>query len=63
MAQRTECQTPGAQFHTHISGNTVAVQVDLPHELGLNKEAAELLENNLHNAVELVLARYFVAQS
>lgn len=59
MAHGTECQTPGAQFHTHISGATVEIRVDLPHELGLSEDDAKLLESNLHNAVELVLARYF----
>jgi len=63
MAQRTKCQTPGALYYTRISGKTLTVQVELPKELALSEEDATLLESNLHNAVELVLARYFVAQS
>jgi len=59
MARRTKCQTPGARFHTHVSAATVEVRVELPCALDLNEEGARLLEANVHNALELVLARYF----
>lgn len=62
MAQRTECQTPGARFHTRITGTSVEVSVDLPRQLDLDASKARLLERNLHNAVELVLAPYFAAR-
>jgi ssDNA-binding Zn-finger/Zn-ribbon topoisomerase 1 len=53
-AQETKCQTPGAIYDTHINDKGVSVKVDLP--LDLSEDEAELLEANLHNAVELVLA-------
>ena len=62
MALRTECQTPGTRFHTRITGATVEVRADLPYDPGLDEAAAKLLEDNLHNALELVLARYFTPQ-
>lgn len=59
MAVRTPCQTPGAVFHTAISARAVSVSADLPGSLDLSESEAVILEANLHNAVELVLARYF----
>jgi len=35
------------------------VSAELPADLNLSEDDAALLEANLHNAVELVLARYF----
>jgi hypothetical protein len=34
------------------------VEIDLGHDLILDDESAAILEANLHNAVELVLARF-----
>lgn len=59
MADSTVCQTPGAQFHIHITDTAIECSVDLPEPLSLTEEEAKLLEANLHNALELVLARYF----
>lgn len=59
MAAETPCQTPGAQFHTRITPVRVDVGVDLPAPLDLTEAEAAMLDANLHNAVELVLARYF----
>lgn len=59
MAMETPCQTSGAQFHIRIQKRTVAVKVDLPMNLLLDEDEAQVLEANLHNAMELVLARYF----
>jgi hypothetical protein len=59
MANQTPCQTPGAQFHTRISAKEIECKVDLPMELELTEEEATTLDANLHNALELVLARYF----
>lgn len=60
MAMETPCQTPGSQFHTYVHDNIVEITVNLPMDLNLTEEEAELLEANMHNAMELVLARYFV---
>ena len=59
MALATECQTPGAIYHTKITREDVVVRVNLPVPIFLTEEMAERLEINLHNAVELVLAPLF----
>lgn len=58
-ALRTPCQTNGAIWEIEISDDEIEVEVKLPFKLELTKEEAKLLENNLHNAVELVLSKYF----
>jgi len=58
-ALETECQTPDAVYDTEITPKDVKVDVKLPHELDLDEGQAELLEKNLHNVVELVLAPHF----
>jgi len=60
MARKTKCLTPGAIFHTTVSNCSVGVRVALPHNLTLNKAKARELEDHMHNAMELVLAPYFV---
>jgi len=60
MAIATECQTDGAVYSIHISDERVEAAVRLPFPLNLSKEQAVLLEKNLHNAVELVLAPHFL---
>jgi len=59
MAVETKCQTPGTYFNTHISGAMIKIEVITPVLLNQTKEEAELLEANIHNALELVLAPYF----
>lgn len=61
MSIATACQTHGAIYSTKIRPQSVAIRVDLPEPLGLSGEEAEVLEANPHNALELVLARYFQA--
>ena len=60
MAEATECQTPGAMYSTRVSGLGVEVRVQFPRHIEIEEEHAELIEANLHNAVELVLAPLFV---
>ncbi len=55
----TKCQTPDAQFHIEVSGKRVGCSIDLPIDLDLTDSEAKLLETNIHNAMELVLAPYF----
>lgn len=65
MAVSIPCQTPGATYHTMITEHgvdnhtCVSIEVDLPLTLALSNDDAKHLEDNLHNAVELVLSRYF----
>lgn len=62
MAMSTVCQTPGAQFHTHITGESLNVTVDFGRNLGLNEEQATLLGANVHNVLEMLLAQYYVPE-
>lgn len=59
MAVETECQTPGARFDTHIHETGFTVDFVYPGVLDLSEDQAELLDANIHNALELVLAPYF----
>lgn len=59
MAIETPCQTPGAYFHTSIQEEAVVVAVNFARKISLSPEQAEILEANIHNAMELVLAPYF----
>lgn len=59
MANKTTCQTPDAQFHTKIEDKAIYCKVDLPFDLKLTNDEAEILDTNIHNAMELVLAKYF----
>lgn len=59
-ANKTPCQTSGAQFHVKVEGKAVSISVDLPMDLELTEAEAKVLETNMHNAMELVLAPYFV---
>jgi hypothetical protein len=59
-AVKTKCQTPDAQFNIEINDKSVSVKVELPMELDLSESEAKLLESNIHNAMELVLAPYFI---
>ena len=60
MAIETPCQTPGANFTTHIMGTGTVVIIDYGRNLTMTKKAATLLEANIHNALELVFAPYFL---
>lgn len=60
MANKTKCLTSGAVFHTDINKRSVSVKVDLPFDLDVDEKEAEVLENLLHNQLELVLRSYFL---
>lgn len=59
MAVETKCQTNGAVYNTEISSNNISVNVSIPFSLELSEEEAALLDANIHNVLELVLAPYF----
>lgn len=65
MAVKTKCQTPGTNFTTNICDvpgipyTLIAISLRLPMMLNMTEEQAGLLEDNIHNALELVLAPYF----
>ena len=60
MAVATACQTPGVTYRTRINEHEIMIEVDLGMDsLVLSAESAALVEANLHNAIELVLARFY----
>tara|TARA_B100000212_G_scaffold296362_1_gene239692 strand:- start:1336 stop:1776 length:441 start_codon:yes stop_codon:yes gene_type:complete len=55
----TRCLTSGAQFHISTSPSGVGIDVDFPFQLNLDENQAIEMETLLHNAIELVLSRYW----
>ena len=55
----TRCLTSGAQFHISINPSNVEIDVDFPFQLNLDENQAIEMETLLHNAIELVLSRYW----
>ena len=60
MARSTKCQTPDAHFHISTNPKEILVRVEFGRTIDLNEKEAELLEDNIHNVLELVLARYYI---
>lgn len=60
MALLTKCQTPGAVFSTKIKPGEVNVKIKWAKLRFLTEAEATLLEANIHNALELVLAPYTI---
>lgn len=58
-AEATPCHTPGAQYHTLMHDHQVGETVDLPPTVTLTPEQAALVDTDMHNVLELVLAPYF----
>lgn len=58
-AMETECQTPDAVYNIKINDKSVLCNVELPFPIELSEEEAKQLESNIHNAMELVLSKYF----
>ncbi len=54
------CLTPDAFYDIHISPREVGVNVRLPMPLNLSEQEAIMLENLIHDAMERILARYFI---
>lgn len=59
MALETKCQTPEMVFKSKITPEKILIKLELPMNLDLDKNEAELLEKNLHNVLELVMSKYF----
>lgn len=56
---KTPCQTPGAVYHITVKSSGIKCKIDFPDSVDLSKDEAELLEKNIHNALEVVLRGYF----
>lgn len=54
-----ECKTPGAIYHITVSEEEISIKVDIPFELDLEEEGAEELEQEMHDAMEEILAKFF----
>ena len=59
MAQETKCLTSGGHFHIGIGPKNIQAIVDLPFEIKLSEEEAEILTRLIHNQLELVLRPYW----
>jgi hypothetical protein len=59
-AIKTDCQTKGAIYKTDISEKNINIDIKIPFNINLDKTEAKLLEDNIHNALELVLKPYFM---
>lgn len=57
-ALKTPCQTPGAIYHTEIKDKSVEVKVDLPEKQNLSVRDSDLMEKEIHNALEGVLSKH-----
>jgi hypothetical protein len=53
------CKTPGSVFHIFVEDNEVGARVNLPFSLELEEEEYQELENNIHDALEEILSKYF----
>ena len=58
--EKRECLTPDSQFHIHIGEQEVSVSVDLPMKLpDLSEKEMQEMEDAMHDAMEVILAKYF----
>jgi len=53
------CLTPGAIYDMDIGPNVVGVKVRLPMNIDISEEQAIQLENEMHDALEAILSKYF----
>lgn len=58
-AIKTACQTKDAVYNIDISDNSIDIKIKLPFDLDINEKEAKTLEANLHNLIEIALAKYF----
>lgn len=54
-----KCLTPGAIYHFDINSGGVTLVVVHHQPIDMNEEEAKKLEDELHDAVEAVLGRYY----
>ena len=50
---------PGAIYDMDIGSNVVGVKVRLPMNIDISEEEAIQLENEMHDALEAILSKYF----
>jgi len=54
-----DCKTPGSQFHIKVTPKEIGGMVELPFEADVDREKAEELEEEIHDALEEILAPLF----
>jgi hypothetical protein len=59
MANKTKCLTPNTIFHSKVEGNKVSIEAELPFNLNIDAEEAEIIETLMHNSLEQILRPYF----
>lgn len=59
LVRENVCKTPGAVYHFDIKPSTIGVSIDLPRPIELSEDEASKIEDDLHDAVEGVLAHLF----
>jgi len=57
--EERECLTPGAIYDMDIRPDVVGVKVQLPMSIDITEEEAEELEEEMHDALEAILSKYF----
>lgn len=57
---KKKCKTPGANYNFLIKSTYLALAVGYGKEINLSDEEAVKLEQDLHDAVESVLAKFWV---
>ena len=53
------CLTPGSFYDMEIKKNVIGVKVRLPMNIDISEEEAIELENEMLDAMEAILAKYF----
>ena len=59
MSKEKKCLTPDAMFKTRVTNDGVMVGVVFPKTIIISEDQAKIIENQLHDAVEQVLAPLF----
>ena len=57
--EERKCLTPDAMFDMDIRPDVIGVKVRLPMEIDISEEEAKELEDQMHDAMETILAKYF----
>ena len=55
----TDCKTPGATFQIVVGPTFASVQIDHPTPVDLTKQEAIGLEDEMHDAMEAIFARFY----
>jgi hypothetical protein len=55
----SKCATPGVVYTTSIKTRELVLSVEMPMDMNLTRIRAAALDNELHRAIEAVLARFF----